>query len=204
LTVVREIKRLAGRDFALSVLLNGFEMGRLADIDDNTCLTHEQALQIAKLVEAAGADALQIRNHWLGQHVGGFFPDYLFYPEAPIPMREFPKEYNPTLHGAGADVHLTEAVKQVVDIPVMIVGKVSPELGENYLEQGSADFIVMTRPLQADPELPNKIKAGRRDEVLPCTGCGTCLDQSRRMDRHCRVNAAMGGETFADYDTPPA
>ena len=204
LTVVREIKRLAGPDFALSVLLNGFEMGRLAGIDDKACLTHQQALEIATLVEAAGADALQIRNHWLGQHVGGFFPDYLFYPESPIPMKEFPKEYNPDLHGAGANVHLTEAMKRVVDIPVMIVGKVSPELGEKYLQQKSADFIVMTRPLQADPELPNKIKAGKREEVLPCTGCGTCLDQSRGMDRHCRVNAHMGGKTFADYDTPPA
>jgi 2,4-dienoyl-CoA reductase (NADPH2) len=204
LTVIGEIKRLTGPDFALSVLLNGFEIGRLVGIDDDKCLTHQQALAIARLVEKAGADALQIRNHWLGQHVGGFFPDYLFYPEAPIPLREFPQEYNARLRGAGANVRLTEAMKRVVSIPVMIVGKVSPELGEQYLREGKADFIVMTRRLQCDPEMPNKLKAGKIEEAVPCTGCGTCLDQSRRMDRRCRVNAAMGAPTIEDYTLQPA
>jgi 2,4-dienoyl-CoA reductase (NADPH2) len=191
-SIVREIKNRCGAEFPVSVLINGFEMGRMVGIDDATCLTHEQSLEIAKLLEQAGADALQVRNHWLGFHVGGFFPDYLFYPEPAIPLKDFPKEYNPAGHGAGANVHLAAALKAAVKIPVIIVGKLDPELGEQYLTEGKADFIAMTRRLQADPELPNKLKAGRRHDVAPCTACGTCLDQSFSMERRCRIDASMG------------
>ncbi len=191
-SIVREIKNRCGEDFPVSVLINGFEMGRMVGIDDDMCLTHEQSLEIAKLLEEAGADALQVRNHWLGFHVGGFFPDYLFYPEPALALKDFPKEYNPAGHGAGANVHLAAALKRAVDIPVIIVGKLDPELGEQYLAEGKADFIAMTRRLQADPELPNKLKTGRRADVAPCTACGTCLDQSFSMERRCRIDASMG------------
>ena len=60
------------------------------------------------------------------------------------------------------------------------------------MTEGKADFIAMTRRLQADPELPNKLKAGRRDDVAPCTACGTCLDQSFSMERRCRIDASIG------------
>jgi 2,4-dienoyl-CoA reductase (NADPH2) len=191
-SIAREIKNRCGADFPVSVLINGFEMGRMVGIDDATCLMHEQSLEIAKLLEKAGADALQVRNHWLGFHVGGFFPDYLFYPEPAIPIKEFPKEYNPAGHGAGANVNLAAALKAAVKIPVIVVGKLDPELGEQYLTEGKADFIAMTRRLQADPELPNKLRAGRRADVAPCTACGTCLDQSFSMERRCRIDASMG------------
>ena len=191
-SIVREIKNRCGAGFPVSVLINGFEMGRMVGIDDRLCLTHEQSLEIAKLLEKSGADALQVRNHWLGFHVGGFFPDYLFYPEPAIPIKDFPKEYNPKGHGAGANVHLAAALKKAVDIPIIIVGKLDPELGERYLEEGKADFIAMTRRLQADPELPHKVAAGRLGDIAPCTACGTCLDQSLSMERRCRIDAALG------------
>jgi len=191
-SIVREMKRRCGADFPVSVLINGFEMGRMIDIDDAACLTHEQALETARLLEQAGADALQVRNHWLGFHVGGFFPDYLFYPEPAIPIEQFPRVYNTTGHGAGANAYLAAALKRTVKIPIIIVGKLDPKLGERYLREGTADFIAMTRRLQADPELPHKVAAGCLEDVAPCTACGTCLDQSLSMERRCRINAAMG------------
>jgi 2,4-dienoyl-CoA reductase (NADPH2) len=196
-TIVAEIKRRCGAEFPVSVLINGFEMGRMMGIDDDRCLTHQQALETAKLLEKAGADALQVRNHWLGFHVGGFFPDYLFYPEPAIPTSQFPKEYNPDGHGAGANVRLAAALKKTVKIPIIIVGKLDPKLGERYLREGKADFIAMTRRLQADPELPNKVAAGRTGDIAPCTACGTCLDQSITMERRCRIDAAMGTTEYA-------
>jgi 2,4-dienoyl-CoA reductase (NADPH2) len=51
-----------------------------------------------------------------------------------------------------------------------------------------ADFIGITRRLLADPELPNKIAAGRIEDIAPCTGCDFCLGSRGR----CRINGLMG------------
>lgn len=50
--------------------MNGFEIGRTVGVDDSKCLTVEDAKKIAQIIEEAGADAIQVRNHWLGYHVG--------------------------------------------------------------------------------------------------------------------------------------
>jgi 2,4-dienoyl-CoA reductase (NADPH2) len=61
----------------------------------------------------------------------------------------------------------------------------------------------MTRRLQADPELPNKLAAGRDDEIAPCTACSHCLESnSFRIPIVCRINAALGGEE--EYVIEPA
>ncbi|MCK4274511.1 MAG: FAD-dependent oxidoreductase, partial [Dehalococcoidales bacterium] len=72
---------------------------------------------------------------------------------------------------------------------VMVVGRLDPELGEKVLREGMADFIGMTRRLIADPELPNKVAAGRLDDIAPCTACDNCLGS-----RRCRINANVGTE----------
>jgi 2,4-dienoyl-CoA reductase (NADPH2) len=192
---IREMKKRAGQDFPVAVLINGIEMGRAIGIDDSLCLTADDSRKIAKLLEEAGADAIQIRSHWLGYHVAGFLPDLFFYPEPPIPLESFPKEYNRSQRGAAANVYLTAALKKVVSIPVIIVGRLDPVLGEKILRAGEADFIGMTRRLFADPELPNKLRAGRYEDIAPCTACDTCLD-AWVVRRHCRINAALGTEHY--------
>ena len=194
--IIREIKKRAGKDFPISVCMNGFEIGRTVGVDDSKCLTVEDAKKNAQIIEEAGADAIQVRSHWLGYHVGGFLPDQLFFPEAPIPLNTFPKEYNWSHWGAGANIYLAEGIKRVVSIPVIVVGRLDPELGEKVLREGKADFIAMHRRLMSDPELPNKVAAGRLEDIAPCTACGTCLDQSIQMKRRCRINAALGTEQY--------
>jgi 2,4-dienoyl-CoA reductase (NADPH2) len=190
--IIQEIKKRAGQDFPVSVCMNGIEIGQPAGIDDDKCMTVEDSQGLAEIIEAAGADAIQVRNQWLGYHVGGFLPDYLFYPEPPIPIKNFPKEYYWKRKGAGANMLLAEGMKKQLSIPVIVVGAIDPKLGEKILQEGKADFIALTRSIQADPELPNKVSAGRLDDIAPCTACGTCLDQSIQMARRCRINAAMG------------
>ncbi|MEW6400628.1 MAG: FAD-dependent oxidoreductase [Chloroflexota bacterium] len=192
--IIQEIKKRCGKDFPVCVCMNGIEIGRTVGIDDAKCMTVEDSQELARIIEAAGADAIQVRNQWLGYHVGGFLPDYLFFPEAPIPTGEFPKEYNASRLGKGANLYLAEGMKKTVSIPVIVVGKLDPELGEKALREGKADFIAMTRRIFADPELPNKVAAGRLEDIAPCTACGTCLDQSIQMKRRCRINAAMATE----------
>jgi 2,4-dienoyl-CoA reductase (NADPH2) len=192
LEIVREIKKRTGKDFPISVCINGIEVGQAIGIRNSDCESVEDSRKLAQLLQETGADAIMVRNHWLGYHVGGFLPDYLFYPEPPVPTKEFPEEYNWKQRGAAANLYLAEGLKKTLSIPITVVGKISPELGEKILREGKADFIGMHRAIMSDPELPHKIANGRLWDIAPCTACGTCLDQSETFLRHCRVNAAMG------------
>ena len=42
---------------------------------------------------------------------------------------------------------MTEEAKKRFDVPIILIGYVTPELGEQMLEEGKADFIGMNRPL---------------------------------------------------------
>jgi len=183
--VIEEIKRRMGKNFPVSIIINGMEIGQAIGIDNGTCLTPEDSRAMAVLFEKAGADAVQVRSHWLGWHVAGFLPDALFYPEQPVDV--LPKEYNARDKGAGANTILAAAVKKLLSVPVTVVGRLDADLGEKILRKGVADFIAMTRRLLADPEYVNKLAAGRYEDIAPCTGCNTCLG-----NRRCRVNAFLG------------
>jgi 2,4-dienoyl-CoA reductase (NADPH2) len=185
--IIREIKRRLGKDFPVSIIMNGVEIGQVVGIDDSKCLTPEDSRGIAKLLQEAGADAIQVRSHWLGYHVGAYLPDSLFYPEPPVPLESFPKEYYTKLKGAGANILFAAGIRKALPIPVTVVGRLDPELGEKVLREGMVDFIGMTRRLIADPDLPNKLAAGRFEDIAPCTGCDNCLGSG-----HCRINALLG------------
>jgi 2,4-dienoyl-CoA reductase (NADPH2) len=186
-SIIKEIKKRLGQDFPVSVCINAIEIGQTAGIADDKCLTVEESHQTARLLQEAGADMLHIRSHWLGYHVGAYLPDLLFYPEPVVPLDHFPPQYNAALRGGAANVNLAAGIKQEVSIPVMVVAKFTPQLGEQALREGKADFIAMTRRLQADPELPNKVASGRLEDIAPCTACENCLGSQR-----CRINAFMG------------
>ena len=54
-----------------------------------------------------------------------------------------------------------------------------------------ADFIAMTRRLIADHDYPNKLAAGRLDDIVPCTGCCGC---TKLAPKRCMVNPALGNK----------
>ena len=188
-SIIREIKKRLGHDFPVSVCINGIEIGRVIGVEDEQCMTAEYSRGVARILQEAGADAIHVRSHWLGYHVGAYLTEALFYPEPPVPLKSFPEEYDWSHKGAGANVNLAAGIKKVVSIPVMTVGRLDPELGEKALREGKVDLIGMTRRLLADPELPNKIAAGRLDDIAPCTACDNCLGS-----RRCRINALLGTE----------
>jgi 2,4-dienoyl-CoA reductase (NADPH2) len=134
--------------------------------------------------------------------VAGFLPDYMFYPEAQVPLDKMPKEYYAKERGRSAMKLMVEEYKKMVSVPLILVGYVTPEDGEEALEAGKADFIGMNRSLMCDPELPHKLAEGRRDDISPCTHCGTCLDQSVSFLRHCRLNAALGTDSYTVEKAP--
>jgi len=185
--VIQEIKRRCGKDFACTMIINGLEVGQAVGIDDRRMLTPEIARENARWIEKAGADAIMVRSHWIGYHVPGYLTDLLFYPEPPVPLENFPKEYYAKEQGAGANTVLAAGIKKEVSIPVTVVGRLDADFGERLLEEGAADFIGMTRRLHADPDYVNKLRAGRLDDIAPCTGCDNCLGTKR-----CRINALLG------------
>ena len=198
LDILTGIRERCGADFPIVVCLNGFEDGSTIGADHT--FTHNQAVMTMLLAEEAGADAIMIRSSWLGIHVAGFLPDYLFYPDAQVPLDRMPPQYYAKERGRGAIRLMTEEAKKLVSVPVILVGYVTPDDGEKLLGKGAADFIGMNRPLMCDPNLPLKLAEGRPEDVAPCTRCGTCLDQSEQFLRHCRLNAALG---FGYQNVPP-
>jgi 2,4-dienoyl-CoA reductase (NADPH2) len=185
--VIREIKKRVGNDFPVSVIMNGIEIGQGIGVSDSQCLTHEDARKIAQYLQAAGADALQVRSHFLGYHVGAYLTDALFYPEPPIPVEAFPKAYNASQKGVAANIYAAAGIKSAVSIPVTVVAKLDADIGERLLREGKVDFIAMTRRLLADPDYPKKIAERRLEDIQPCTGCDNCLGS-----RRCRINGLLG------------
>jgi 2,4-dienoyl-CoA reductase (NADPH2) len=187
--IIQEIKKRLGQDFPVSVCINGIEIGRIVGIEDEKCITAEYSRGIARVLQEAGADNIHVRSHWLGRHVAAYLPELFCYPEPPIPLKEFPRDYDWSRRGAGANLLLAAGIKKAVSVPVMVVGRFDPQLGEQAIREGKVDFIGMTRRLIADPELPNKIASGRIDDIAPCTACDNCLGS-----RRCRINANVGKE----------
>lgn len=185
--IVREIKKRVGQDFAVTCLIN------IAEYGHEKATTMEEGVQFARFLRDAGADAIQCRAHGYGHRGGLIQPDRILYPEPP---EWLPGELDWSRNGAGATVPLIEAVKKVVSIPVFGACRLDPGLGEQFLRQGKMDFVSMVRRLLADPELPNKVIAGRLEDIVPCTGCLYCMDvRNRNKPLECRVNATLGRES---------
>jgi 2,4-dienoyl-CoA reductase (NADPH2) len=209
--IIREIKKRTGQDFPMIILMNGIEVGggerfgrdfeasaivdgvEVKEVSEGITLEEGQA--IAQILEKEGVDALHIRSHWFGNHVGSFIHNELFFPEPVIPLKSFPKGPDWSRGGPGANIPIAAAIKKSVSIPIITVGGFDPILAEKILREGKADFIGFNRRLMADPELPNKIASGRLIDVAPCTACGQCLHLSL-VPLRCRINAALGTRQY--------
>ncbi len=88
--------------------------------------------------------------------------------------------------------------KTVTTVPIYVGGRiVDPVMAEETLANGDADGIVMSRASLADPELPNKAREGREDEIRKCVGAGQgCLMRHRHVRPiTCTQNPTVGRET---------
>ena len=198
--IIRGIKEACGPDFAVIALLNGTEPG----LPDG--ITLDESIEFARLFESAGADAMHVRAEFYSRpknpslRESTHFPDVAIYPDIPYPLGD---EVDTGHHGAGGWVPMAAAVKKVVSVPVIAVGRLDADLGEKLLRSGVVDFVGMNRRLVADHDLPTKLAEGRLEDIAPCTACMTCFAavETGQFPR-CRVNAALGRE--GDYEIVPA
>lgn len=173
--VVEAIRRDVGPDFPISVRINATD-----DLEGGT--TIEEAMDQARILESAGADAISVSR------------GIEFWATTTIPSYLYPD---------GSMLDLVDGIKRAVSIPVMAAGKITPELARDVIAEGRADFVALGRPLLADPELPNKLREGRIEEVRRCIYCMNCLNQDRRSGRgSCSVNPFLNRES--QYPLKPA
>ena len=144
--VVRAIKTEVGEDFPITLRISGYE--RIAGGRESF-----DTARIAPAFAEAGVDAF---------HVSGGVID-----------RFVTQMVNGAHYQDGLNAACAEAVRHAVDVPVIAVGRIhDPEMAAQMIQEGRADLIAMGRPLLADPELPNKIKAGRAQDVRRGRGRG--------------------------------
>lgn len=100
-----------------------------------------------------------------------------------------------TPHVPGALLPLAARVKAELHVPIIAMGRLTPEAAEAALAAGQADVIAMGRPLIADPDLPRKLAAGRRDWIRPCAYQYRCIGAIFTNDPvSCSVNPDAGHE----------
>jgi 2,4-dienoyl-CoA reductase (NADPH2) len=188
---IAEAKRRCGKSFAVHCLFN------IVEYNHPKAITLEEGVEMAALV-AQVADGINCRAERYGHRGGLIQPDRILYPEPPCDM---PKDLDWSRMGKGATVPLVEAVKRKVkNIPVWTACRLDPVIGEEYLQKGSLDFVGMTRRLLADPELPNKVREGRYEDIRWCNGCLHCFDErNKNRKMACRTNATLGKELWPEF-----
>jgi 2,4-dienoyl-CoA reductase (NADPH2) len=135
-----------------------------------------ETAQVAPELVAAGVDAF---------HVSGGVIDRLVT-----------QMVNGSDDGDQLNVGAAAAVKEVVDVPVIAVGRIhDPQQAERILADGRADFVAMGRPLLADPDLPRKLSTGHAHRIRKCISCENCIDAMElRFSVDCAVNPRTGKE----------
>jgi len=178
LEVIKNIREKVGPDYPLSVRVSTQEY-----VDGG--LTLEESKVIAMALEEAGVDVI---------HCSQAVSTSKQYTTPPtfVPFAHF--------------IENTAAIKSVVNIPVIAVGRINdPLMAESVLRQGKCDLVTMARSSLADPEMPNKVARGETAEILHCIGCcqGCAANAGKGNPIDCLVNPMLGHEADEKYNLSP-
>lgn len=105
----------------------------------------------------------------------------------------------------GVNMKYAAEVKKHVNTPVATVGAFSDvEMMDKVIGEGVVDVIEIARGLIADPDLPNKARAGKACDINQCLRCYACFSQLITTGQYgCAINPIIGRELETKYDTPP-
>ena len=187
--IVKAIKSVCGQDFPVSLryslksFMKGLRQGALpGETFTEAGKDIEEGIEAAKLLVAAGYDALNVDvgtyDSWYWNHPPMYFEDGMY--------RDFGK-----------------ILKENVDVPIILAGRMdNPEMAVEALKD-SCDIISYGRPLLSDSEYAEKVRTGRLDEIRPCLSCHEgCLGRISKGPICCAVNPACGRENI--YGLTPA
>lgn len=175
--VLTAVRSAVGPGFPIEFRMSGSEL-----FDGGYTL--EDGVKIAQGIE----DLVDLIHVSAGSYQFGFFNTHL-----------------PMFANHGANVYLAAEIKKHVSKPVATIGALNdPAQMEEIIASGKADVVYMARALLADPELPNKVIAGRDDEIVRCLRCFTCMaERPTTGTRRCTVNPLIGRECEG-MDVQPA
>lgn len=72
----------------------------------------------------------------------------------------------------GFNASNSRRIKEAVNIPVMVVGRINSGMVANKIVgEGAADFVVLGRESIADPHFPNKVMNEKEISIFHCAGC---------------------------------
>lgn len=166
--IVKGIKDAIGDSLAVGIRIAG------NDFMEGGHTNRESGLFAAEC-EKAGADAINV--------TGGWHETYIPQLTTNVPQ--------------GMYLYLARGIKEKVNIPVFASNRLgNPEVAERAIRSNACDLVCWGRPLICDPELPNKVKEGRFDEIVPCIacnqGCFNAVFEGRSVS--CILNPRAGRE----------
>lgn len=167
--IIEEVRKMTEGKIAILARINSSdEMEGGLDIHDS--------VTIAAALEDYGIDALHVSR---SVHLKD---EYMWAPTA--------------IH-AGFSAELAEQIKRAVSVPVITVGRYTePYFAELVIREGKADMVAFGRQSLADPEMPNKVKEGRLEDINPCIAClqGCVVNMFKGNPIRCLVNPGLGCE----------
>ncbi|MBQ0026596.1 MAG: FAD-dependent oxidoreductase [Lachnospiraceae bacterium] len=139
--------------------------------------TIEESIELARLSEQAGADAIDI---------SAAVPSSYMFTIAPGTLPGF----------KGLQIKNSKRIKEAVSIPVIIAGGIRTiDMAEQIIKDKAADIVAMGRSQIADPEFVNKAFIDHTEEIRPCLTCLTCFySLGKKHCLRCAVNPEAGKE----------
>lgn len=172
--VVRAVRSVVDSDFIVMFRVPAMDMleGGLA---------WDEVVSLAQAIEAEGVNIISTHFCW---H------------EAPVPTIA-------TMVPRAAFTSVSGRLRKQVKVPVITSNRINmPQVAEDVLARGDADLISMARPMLADPDIVNKAREGREEEINTCIGCNqACLDHAftGKQQVSCLVNPLACNETTLKY-----
>jgi 2,4-dienoyl-CoA reductase-like NADH-dependent reductase (Old Yellow Enzyme family)/NADPH-dependent 2,4-dienoyl-CoA reductase/sulfur reductase-like enzyme len=176
LEIIHEVREQTGSDFIIGYKLSSDEWV-------SGGLTIEDTKAYVPFLEEAGVD-------YFGVSVGVYRSG----------DQIIPSMY--TEHGWIANN--AKEVKSVASVPVYAIGRINDTRVANaIIKSGKADMVAMGRQSIADPETPNKAKAGCFTDIRTCVGCLHGCDANVNLEKSgtCELNPIIGHESEAEYQT---
>lgn len=185
---VEEIKKRCGEDFPVTLrfsvksMIKDWRVGALPGEDfEEKGRDVAEGLEAARLLESYGYDALDT-------DVGTYDAWWWNHP--------------PMYQEKGLYRKYCKMVKEVVSIPVFCAGRMDdPNMALEAIRSGVCDIIDLGRPLLADPDYCNKLRAGRCREIRPCISCQEgCMGRVAEYSLiNCAVNPQAARERVTAY-----
>ena len=141
-------------------------------------LTEEEMIDLAKDLEARGADFISLS-------------DGAGYEESGHLITDMDKSKHIPAHG--------QAFKNALNIPVIVASQHDPVKIEANITAGMYDMQALGRQLFCDPEYVNKLASGRAKEIKRCKRCNICLMRTLiGITPACELNPKLGREYMFD------